>query len=403
LFHQLKRLQSDSILGLMAKYRADPFTRKVDLGVGVYRDDSGNTPILDCVRSAEQEVLAAQTTKSYVAAGGREEFNSAVEELVLGPTHASRRDRRARTQQTPGGCGALRVGAELIKAATPDAVVHMSDPTWGNHAPLLGSCGLRLERYPYYDAAAHELRFEAMLERLQTAAAGDVVLIHACCHNPTGADLEEAQWQAVADLLERRDLVPFLDLAYQGFGRSLEGDAAAVRMVVDRVPEALIAVSFSKNLGLYRERVGSLIVVSENETRADAVQSHMLQIARSIYSMPPDHGAAIAARIFANPLAKRQWITELDAMRTRIQAMRSLLAQRLKEVTGDNSFDFIRAQKGMFSLLGVSSRAVDRLRENHHIYMTADSRMNLAGIMPHNVTYVAEAFAAECAAETLVG
>jgi aspartate aminotransferase len=395
LFQQLERLISDSILGLMAKYRADPFNQKVDLGVGVYRDLSGNTPILDCVRGAEKEVLAAQTTKSYVGAAGREEFNSAMEELVLGAAHPTRRDRRARTLQTPGGCGALRVGAELIKAAAPNAVVHVSDPTWGNHAPLLGGCGLKLERYPYYDAALHELRFEAMLQRLQAASAGDAVLIHACCHNPTGADLSPVQWQAVADLLERRGLVPFLDLAYQGFGSSLEEDAAAVRMVVERVPEALIAVSFSKNLGLYRERVGGLIVISENVSRADAVQSHMLHIARSIYSMPPDHGAAIAAKIFAQPTLRREWIQELDAMRTRIQDMRSLLAKRLQEVTGDNDFDFIRTQHGMFSLLGVSREAVERLREKHHIYMTSDSRMNLAGIMPNNVTYVAEAFAAE--------
>lgn len=395
MFQQLERLISDSILGLMAQYRADPFNRKVDLGVGVYRDLSGNTPILDCVRSAETEVLAAQTTKSYVGAAGREEFNSAVEELVLGSSHATRRDRRARTQQTPGGCGALRVGAELIKAAAPNAVVHLSDPTWGNHAPLLGECGLKLERYPYYDAATHELRFEAMLQRLQAASAGDVVLIHACCHNPTGADLGPKQWQAVADLLERRRLVPFLDLAYQGFGSSLDEDAAQVRMVVERVPEALIAVSFSKNLGLYRERVGGLIVISENAARADAVQSHMLHIARSIYSMPPDHGAAIAAKIFADSLLRREWIQELAAMRTRIQEMRTLLAKNLQDVTGDNSFDFIRTQHGMFSLLGVSREAVQRLREKHHIYMTADSRMNLAGIMPNNVTYVAEAFAAE--------
>jgi len=395
LFQQLEQLASDSILGLMAKYRADPFRQKVDLGVGVYRDLTGNTPILNCVRTAEKEVLAAQTTKSYVGAAGREEFNSALEDLVLGPAHPTRRDRRARTLQTPGGCGGLRVGAELIKAAAPDAVVHLSDPTWGNHAPLLGGCGLKLERYPYYDAATHELRFEAMLQRLQAASAGDAVLIHACCHNPTGADLSPAQWQAVADLLERRGLVPFLDLAYQGFGASLDADAAAVRMVVERVPEALIAVSFSKNLGLYRERVGGLIAISENAARADAVQSHMLHIARSIYSMPPDHGAAIAARIFAQPPLRREWIQELDAMRTRIQDMRSLLAQRLQEVTGDNSFDFIRTQHGMFSLLGVSRDAVERLREKHHIYMTADSRMNLAGIMPDNVAYVAEAFAAE--------
>jgi aspartate aminotransferase len=395
LFQQLERLISDSILGLMAQYRADPFKQKVDLGVGVYRDLSGNTPILECVRRAEKEVLEAQTTKSYVGAAGREEFNSAVEELVLGSSHATRRDRRARTLQTPGGCGALRVGAELIKAAASNAVVHLSDPTWGNHAPLLGDCGLKLERYPYYDAAIHELRFEAMLQRLQAASAGDAVLIHACCHNPTGADLSPAQWQAVADLLERRGLVPFLDLAYQGFGASLDQDAAAVRMVVERVPEALIAVSFSKNLGLYRERVGGLIVVSENVARADAVQSHMLHIARSIYSMPPDHGAAIAAKILAQPPLRREWLEELDAMRTRIQDMRALLANRLQEVTGDNSFDFIRTQHGMFSLLGVSREAVERLREKHHIYMTADSRMNLAGIMPNNVSYVAEAFAAE--------
>jgi aspartate aminotransferase len=388
-------LAADSILALMAKYRADPFPEKVDLGVGVYRDLSSNTPILDCVRRAEREVLAAQTTKSYIGAAGREEFNDAVEELVLGSAHGARRDRRARTLQTPGGCGALRVGAELIKAAAPGTQVYLSDPTWGNHAPLLGGCGLKLERYPYYDAAKHELRFEAMLERLETAPPGDVVLIHAGCHNPTGADLDATQWQAVAQLLKKRGLVPFLDLAYQGFGSSLEEDAAPVRMVVEQVPEAFIAVSFSKNLGLYRERVGALITVSESAARADAVQSHMLQIARSIYSMPPDHGAAIAARIFCDEKLKRGWIVELDAMRTRIQEMRGLLAQRLQDVRGDEEFGFIRGQRGMFSLLGVSRDAVERLREKHHIYMLPDSRMNLAGILPQNVGYVAEAFAEE--------
>jgi aspartate aminotransferase len=399
LFQHFDRLAADSILGLMAKYRADPATHKVDLGVGVYRDITGNTPVLDCVRRAEAEIFATETTKSYVAAAGREEFNAAVEELVLGAAHPSRRDRRARAVQTPGGCGALKLGAELIRSAAPAAAVHMSDPTWGNHAPLLGSSGLRLERYPYYDPGAHELRFGAMLERLEGVPAGDVVLIHACCHNPSGADLAPAQWQELAALLQRRGLVPFLDLAYQGFGSSLEADAAAVRLVAERVPEALIAVSFSKNLGLYRERVGALLVVSESETRADAVMSHMLQIARSIYSMPPDHGAAIAARIFADSALKRDWIAELDAMRIRIQDMRSLLAQGLAQATGGNAFDFIRNQRGMFSLLGVTPPTVERLREKH-IYMTSDSRMNLAGIMPHNVNYVAEAFAEAFAEES---
>ena len=224
----------------MAKYRADPFKDKVDLGVGVYRDLSGNTPILDCVRRAENEVLDAQTTKSYVSAAGREEFNAAVEELVLGTSHSARRDKRARTLQAPGGCGALRVGAELIKDAAPNAAVYLSDPTWGNHAPLIGDCGLKLARYPYYDPISRELQFEQMLHRLQAANPGDAVLIHACCHNPTGADLSAAQWQAVTDLLERRRLVPFLDLAYQGFGSSLDGDVAPVRAVVERLPEALI-------------------------------------------------------------------------------------------------------------------------------------------------------------------
>jgi aspartate aminotransferase len=394
LFQHLDRLNPDTILGLMAKYRADTFSQKVDLGVGVYRDLSGNTPILECVRRAEQIVLASQTTKSYVAAAGREEFNSAVEEMVLGASHAARRARRARTVQAPGGCGALRVGAELIRAAAPSATVHVSDPTWGNHTPLLGSSGLKLARYPYYDAKTHELRFDAMLERLDLAHEGDVVLVHACCHNPSGADLAAGQWRILGELLQQRRLTPFLDLAYQGFGVDLDADVAGVRLLADMLPEALIAVSYSKNLGLYRERVGALIVIGENESRADAVLSHMLQIARGIYSMPPDHGAAIAACIFADPHLRQSWVAELASMRGRIQDMRKLLATHLRAITHDGSFDFIEAQHGMFSLLGVSGESVDALRDKHHIYMTGDSRMNLAGLMPHNVAYVAESIAA---------
>ena len=382
----------------MAKFRADGNADKVDLGVGVFRDLTGHTPILDCVRRAERLVLDAQTTKSYVSAAGREEFNTAVEELVLGAAHPARRERRVRTLQAPGGCGALRVGAELIRIAAPSATVHVSDPTWGNHIPLLGSSGLRLQRYPYYDAAAHASRFDAMFERLEQAADGDVVLVHACCHNPTGADLGPAEWRSLIDVLQRRHLVPFLDLAYQGFGADLTADAAGVRQVAEALPEVLIATSFSKNLGLYRERVGALIVVSDNETRADAEQSQVLQIARSIYSMPPDHGAAIAACIFADAGLRESWLEELAAMRQRFKDMRALLAGRLRAVTGDGSFDFIEHQNGMFSLLGVSPPVVERLRERHHIYMTSDSRMNLAGIMPHNVDYVAHAIVAARAA-----
>ena len=395
MFQDLKQLSADSILGLMTQYRADSSPSKVDLGVGVYRDLTGNTPVLDCVRRAEREVLAVQSTKSYVGPAGREEFNTAVEELVLGKTNAARRDRRARTVQAPGGCGALRLGAELIRAAAPAAAVHVSDPTWGNHTPLLGSSGLRLERYPYYDIAANGLRFAAMLEHLERAREGDVVLIHACCHNPSGADLDAGQWQALVELLRRRRLVPFLDLAYQGFALDLEADAAGPRLVAEQIPESLVAISYSKNLGLYRERVGALIVIGENESRANAMLSHVLQIARGIYSMPPDHGAAIAAHIFTNPALKEQWLLELAGMRTRITDMRGLLALELRKAAGDGSFDFIRTQRGMFSLLGVSPQVVERLRVKHHIYMTQDSRMNLAGIMPHNAANVAGAIAAE--------
>jgi len=394
-FQELNSLNPDAILGLMLKFRADPSSTKVDLGVGVFRDLSGNTPILECVRRAEQAVLAAQVTKVYVSAAGREEFNSAVEALVLGDAHVARRERRARTVQAPGGCGALRVGAELIRAAAPHATVYVSDPTWGNHVPLLGSSGLRLERYPYYDPATHELRFGAMMERLERATAGDVVLLHACCHNPTGADLDREQWDSLIELLLRRRLVPFLDLAYQGFGDDLTTDVAAVRRVAEKLPEVLIATSYSKNLGLYRERVGALTVVAATASRSDAANSHALQIARSIYSMPPDHGAAIAAYILGDPTLRESWVLELAAMRERIKDMRVLLAQHLRHATGSDAFDFIRSQRGMFSLLGVSSATVDRLRERHHIYMTSDSRMNLAGIMPHNVAFVAEAIAAE--------
>ena len=331
LFQHLDRLNPDAILGLMAKFRADTFSQKVDLGVGVYRDLSGNTPMLECVRRAEQIVLSSQSTKSYVAAAGREEFNNAVEEMVLGASHAVRRGRRTRTVQAPGGCGALRVGAELDPRgrAFGDGACQRSD-LGQSHAPCSAAPDSKLARYPYYDAKNHELRFSAMLERLELAREGDVVLVHACCHNPCGADLGAAQWQALGGLLERRRLTPFLDLAYQGFGTDLDADVAGIRLLADMLPEALIAVSHSKNLGLYRERVGALIAIGENESRADAMLSHILQIARGIYSMPPDHGAAIAACIFADANLRQSWVTELAGMRRRIQDMRELLATQLR-------------------------------------------------------------------------
>ncbi len=391
MFQNLSSLSVDAILGVMAKFRADPSPLKIDLGVGVYRDADGNTPVLRCVRSAERRILDAQLTKAYVAPAGRAEFNEAVIALVLGRTHSAVADRRVVAVQTPGGCGALRVGAELLRVASPAASIHVSDPTWANHIPLIGGSGMRLQRYPYYDATAHELTFAAMIDRVERAPEGDVVLIHACCHNPTGADLDEAQWRTVTELLVRRRLLPYLDLAYQGFGVALDADAAAVRTIAAAVPECLIATSFSKNLGLYRERVGALLAVCTSEERAAAVRSHVLQIARSIYSMPPDHGAAIAAEILTDAALRRDWIDELTGMRERIQAMRALLARALRQRRGDGAFDYLERQRGMFSLLGRPAAMVDRLREEHHVYMTSDGRMNLAGLTPASVDRLAEA------------
>jgi aspartate aminotransferase len=388
-FQSLLHLPEDAILGLMSRYREDPSPRKVDLGVGVYRNEAGLTPVLDCVRSAERRILATQSTKSYVAPAGRSEFNLAVSEWVLGPGHPALEERRVRTIQAPGGCGALRVGAELIRAAAPAVTVHLSDPTWGNHAPLLGGCGLRLARYPYYEPRGHHLRFEAMLEHLSAAPPGDVVLIHACCHNPSGADLDEPQWRALIERLLERELIPFIDLAYQGLGVSPAADVAGLRLVVASVPESLVAVSFSKNLGLYRERVGALLAIGADATRADVMSSHVLQIARSIYSMPPDHGAAIAAEILTDAELRSGWMVELEAMRHRIVGMRALLADRLRAVTRSDAFEFLRTQRGMFSLLGVPAEAVNALRGEHRVYMTADGRINLAGVTAENVDYLA--------------
>ena len=378
----------------MGKFRADLSRDKVDLGVGVFRDEAGNTPVLECVRRAEAQILRDQTTKSYVAPAGRAEFNTLVQSLVLGEQHLVIRGNRSRTVQSPGGCGALRLGAELIKVASPQATVHLSNPTWGNHAPLLGGSGLNLQRYPYYDAVSHELKFDAMLESLQRCNAGDVVLLHACCHNPSGADLSAQQWSSVLALLKQKQLVPFLDLAYQGFGDGQEADAQGVRSLCAELPEALVAVSFSKNFGLYRERVGALIVIGADAARADAMQSHMLQIARGIYSMPPDHGAAVVASILSDSAQRAAWEIELGAMRSRIQSMRKLLAATLRQQSGSDQFDFIQTQRGMFSLLGIAAPRVLQLREQRHIYMVPDGRMNIAGVTPHNVGYLARSILA---------
>ena len=393
MFERLDRLPPDPILGLMAAFRADADPHKVDLGVGVYRDDQGDTPILKAVRQAEQAVLARQNTKSYVAAAGNPGFNQAMERLVFGADHPALSGGRVRTIQAPGGCGALRLGAELIRAASPDSVVHVSTPTWANHIPLLSGCGLKLERYPYFDPATGGVNFGAMLAALERLPARAVVLLHASCHNPTGADLTEGQWRELLELFRGRDLLPFIDMAYQGLGLGVVEDAFPIRLFCSELPEVTVAVSCSKNFGLYRERTGALHVVTSTKTAADAVLTQLVRIARSIYSMPPDHGAAIVHEILDNSGLRESWMDEVAGMRKRMQGLRREVVQQLRKACPQRDFSFIETQRGMFSYLGVNVDQVRELQARHHVYMTDDSRINIAGLRRENLEYFARAVA----------
>jgi aspartate aminotransferase len=393
MFEHLAAVVPDPILGLMAAFRADPDPRKVDLGVGVYRDQHGNTPIPEAVRRGESALLARQTTKTYVGPAGNAGFNQAMEQLVLGATHPALAAGRVRSVQTPGGCGALRLGAELIRAAAPDTVVHVSTPTWANHTPLLAGSGLRLERYPYFDPVSGGVQFEAMTATLERLPAGAVLLLQASCHNPTGADLSPGQWRELLALVKRRQLLPFIDMAYQGLGEGADADAYGPRLFCAELPEALCAVSCSKNFGLYRERTGSLHLIGSSPAAADAALSHLVRLARGIWSMPPDHGAAIVHAILDDEALRRQWASELEAMRGRIAGLRLEVVEQLRRHCPQRDFGFMARQRGMFSFLGIDTAQVHALRARHHVYMTDDSRMNIAGLRRENLEYFARAVA----------
>jgi len=393
MFERLARLPDDAILGLMAAFRADSDPHKVDLGVGVYRDDQGRTPVLEAVRQAEQALLERQTTKTYVGSAGNADFNQAMERLALGEDHPALAAGRVRTIQAPGGCGALRLGAELIRTASPESVVHVSTPTWVNHVPLLSGSGLKLERYPYFDPSTGGVQFEAMLAALERLSARAVVLLHASCHNPTGADLTEGQWRELLALFKQRQLLPFIDIAYQGLGSGVAQDAFGIRLVGAQLPEVAVAASCSKNFGLYRERTGALHVISETPAAADAVLSQLVRTARSIYSMPPDHGAAIVHNVLADNGLRKLWADEVAGMRGRLQGLRQQVMQHLAKACPQRDFGFIATQRGMFSFLGLDAQQVLELRTRHHIYMTDDSRMNIAGLREDNLEYFAHAVA----------
>jgi aspartate/tyrosine/aromatic aminotransferase len=393
MFERLEPVVADPILRLMAAFRADPDPRKVDLGIGVYRDEHGDTPVLATVKQAEGELLARQTTKSYVGSAGSADFNGAMEQLVLGAGHPALTAGRVRSMQTPGGCGALRLGAELIRAASPDSVVHVSSPTWANHGPLLTGSGLKLEPYPYFDPASGGVQFAAMMAALERLGQRAVVLLHASCHNPTGADLSQAQWREVLGLVKRRQLLPFIDMAYQGLGEGVDADAFGLRLFCAELPEVLCAVSCSKNFGLYRERTGVLHLVSESPAAADAALSQLVRLARGIWSMPPDHGAAVVQAILAEESLRRRWLEEVEGMRRRIHNLRHAVVAQLREHCPRRDFAFIGTQRGMFSFLGITTEQVRALRERHHVYMTDDSRMNIAGLRRENLEYFARAVA----------
>jgi len=390
----LARLPEDPLLGVMTAFRRDQDPRRVDLGVGVYKTEEGETPIPAAVREAERELLAAAATKVYVGPAGNPRFNRAMLELSFGPDSPLVASGRADALQAPGGCGALRIGAELLRIAKPDAVIHVSDPTWANHVPLLGNTGLKIERYPYLDRKTGGVDSAGLRAHFETLPAGAVVLLHGCCHNPSGADLSPADWQAVAEICERRGLLPFVDVAYQGLGAGLDADAYGARLLVERMPEVLVAVSSSKNFGLYRERTGAILVVSATSERTAIAMSQLQRIARGMYSMPPDHGAELVARVWESPGLRASWQGELEAMRTRIESLRANLVAELHARRPDVDYGFIARQRGMFSLLPLSGEQITALRETHHVYMSGDGRINVAGISRRNVSYVAESLAA---------
>jgi aspartate aminotransferase len=389
---QLERLPADPILGLAAAARADTNPDKVDLTVGIYMDEQGVCPVFDAVRQAQQALVEAETTKAYMPPAGDADFNAGIQRLVLGEGHPALADGRVSSVQAPGGCGALRIGAEIIHAASPGAKVWVSDPTWPVHIPLLGSVGLQFENYRYYDPASHGVDFDAMVEDLKRAGKGDVVLLHGCCHNPCGADLSLAQWETIAEMAEAQGFLTFVDIAYQGLGDGLDQDAAGLRLLAQRLPEMVIAASCSKNMGLYRERTGATIFVGASRDNAEALVSQALVAARRVYSMPPAHGAIIAGRILSDTELEQLWRAELVTMCDRINGLRRSIREKLEAASG-RDFAFIEHEKGMFSFLGLSTEQAVRLREEFSVYMLNSSRINVAGVNKRNLDYFAESVA----------
>ncbi len=383
----------DRILEVMNLFRSDPREHKIDLGVGVYRNAEGVTPVMRAVKTAERKLWERQETKVYTGLAGDPAFAEAMRSLVLGDAVDPLRVAAA---ATPGGTGAVRQAFELVRVENPGATVWVSNPTWPNHVSILHHLGIKMREYRYFDGDTRSVDFPGMMEDLAALGAGDVVLLHGCCHNPTGADLKPAEWQAVADHIATIGATPMIDIAYQGFGDGVEEDAVGLRTVVRSCSEALVAASCSKNFGIYRERTGLLIGVAPRADRRSGVQAALNHLNRQNFSFPPDHGARIVTEILVDSGLRAEWMSELEEMRLCMLGLRERLASELQRVTGSNRFGFIAEHRGMFSRLGVSPERVERMRERHGVYMIGDSRMNIAGLNDDTLPIVAQAIAETC-------
>jgi aromatic-amino-acid transaminase len=384
----------DPILGITEAFNADPSPKKVNLGVGVYYDDSGRLPLLECVRKAERELLEHASARAYLPIDGLPEYDRAVQALVFGEDSAARKDKRVITVQALGGTGGLKVGADFLRRIDPQAQVWISDPSWENHRALFENAGFPVQAYPYYDAGTHGLNFSGMMQAVGTAQPGNIVVLHACCHNPTGVDLSPAQWGELIELVRTRELVPFLDIAYQGFGESLDADGAPVRRFAAAEVPLFVSNSFSKSFSLYGERVGALSVVAQSQDEAARVLSQLKRMVRTNYSNPPTHGGKIVAAVLGSADLRVLWERELGQMRERIRDMRARLVQELRARLPDRDFSFVARQRGMFSYSGLSRDAVRRLREEYSIYAVDSGRICVAALNSHNMAYVADAIAA---------
>jgi aromatic-amino-acid transaminase len=377
MFEKFEPTPQDPILKLMGMFQEDPRDDKIDVGVGVFRDNNGQTPIMQAVRTAEDRLHDKQTTKAYVGLAGDEVFNTEITKLVFG--QSADMD-RVRAVQTPGGCGALRMLSDMLYRIASDRKFWVSDPTWGNHYPIFRQSGFEVDAYPYLNRESKTVDVDALMGKLSTLGKQDIVVFHACCHNPSGAELQPTDWDEIAKVVAKNGIFPYFDMAYQGFGNSLEDDAYSIRTMAKEVESMVVASSCSKNFGLYRDRVGCSLLLGESKETADIARAHILSNARSSYSMPPDHGAALVGLIMTDPELKSNWEKELGEMRARMLGLRNKMSVVLKEKSNSDRWDFIADHRGMFSLLVLTDEEVESLRNDHGVYVVAGGRVNIAGL-----------------------